>query len=199
MRIFGGLLVALLTSVPLAAQNPAAQPSGATEQDKQSEQDAPAAKLTFDGEAALLTVAIRPDKTTDFERVLSKLQAALKQSDDPQRQRQAEGWKVMRLSTPLPDGNIAYVHVIQPVVPGAGYGIMQILYDAFPDERKELYDLYRGAFVRNVALAVGSVAIDMNAVGASAAPPSTPASAPAPSPPVQPPSPQPSVPPASPR
>jgi hypothetical protein len=79
---------------------------------------------------------------------------------------------------------------------------MQILYDAFPDERKELYDLYRGAFVRNVALAVGSVAVDMNAVGAPAAsptPPSTPASPPAPSPLVQPKSPQPFAPPDSPR
>jgi hypothetical protein len=108
----------------------------------------------------------------------------------------------MRLSTPLPDGNIAYVHVIQPVVRGAGYGIMQILYDAFPEERKELYDLYRGAFVRNVALAVGSVAIDMNAIGAPVAlltPPSTSASPPAPSSPVQPSSPHPSAPPDSPR
>jgi hypothetical protein len=66
--MFGGLLIALLVaSLPLAAQNPAAQPSSATEQDKQNEQDAPAAKLTFDGEAALLTVAIRPEKTADFE------------------------------------------------------------------------------------------------------------------------------------
>jgi hypothetical protein len=199
MRIIGGLLFALLVaSLPLAAQNPAAQPSSETAQDKQNEQDAPAARLTFDGEAALLTVAIRPDKTADFESVLSKLQAVLKQSEDPQRRKQAEGWKVMRLSTALPDGNIAYVHVIHPVVPGAGYGIMQILYDALPEERKELYDLYRGAFVRNVALAVGSVAMDVNAVGAPAASPSTPASPPAPSPPVQP-SPQPSVPPDSPR
>jgi hypothetical protein len=52
MRILGGLLLTLLaTSLPLAAQNPAAQPSSATEQDKQNEQDAQAAKLTFDGEA----------------------------------------------------------------------------------------------------------------------------------------------------
>jgi hypothetical protein len=109
----------------------------------------------------LLTVAIRADKTGDFERILSKLHAALMKSSDPQRQKQAAGWKIIRLATPLPDGNVAYVHVVDPVVPGAGYGVMQILYDAFPDERQQPYELYRDAFVRNVALAVGSVAVDM--------------------------------------
>jgi hypothetical protein len=180
----GMFLALLLASSPVAAQNPAAPPTGEAERDKPGEQEAEAAKLTFDGEAALLTVAIRPDKTAEFERVLSKLQTALQKSADPTRQKQAEGWKVIRLSTPLPDGNIAYAHVIQPVIPGAGYGIMQILYDAFPEERRELYELYRGAFVRNIALAVGSLAVDMNTpaspeASAPAASPSSPAPPPA--------------------
>jgi hypothetical protein len=34
---------------------------------------------------------------------------------------------------------------------------MRILYDAFPDESRELYELYRGAFVKNLSLATGSV------------------------------------------
>jgi hypothetical protein len=39
--------------------------------------------------------------------------------------------------------------------------VMQILYDAFPDERQALYDLYCGAFAQNLALAVGNVAVTM--------------------------------------
>jgi hypothetical protein len=39
---------------------------------------------------------------------------------------------------------------------------MQILYDEFPDERQALYELYRGAFAQNLALAVGDVAVDMS-------------------------------------
>jgi hypothetical protein len=163
-RLFGVAVSAVLLAVnaPLAAQQAQTGPTGDSAPKTQSGHDAQAAKLTFNGEAALLTVAIRPDKTADFEHILSKLQAALKNSSDPERQKQAVGWKIIRLATPLPDGNIAYIHVVDPVVAGAGYGVMQILYDAFPDERQHLYELYRDAFVRNVALAVGSVAIDMH-------------------------------------
>ena len=163
-RLLGVVLSTILFALnaPLAAQQTQTGPTGDSAPRAQGGHEGQAAKLTFNGQTALLTVAIRADKTGDFERILSKLHAALMKSSDPERQKQAVGWKVIRLTTPLPDGNVAYVHVVDPVVPGAGYGVMQILYDAFPDERQQLYELYRDAFVRNVALAVGSVAVDMN-------------------------------------
>ena len=44
-------------------------------------QNTPAAsthqKLTFDGDTALWTVAIKPDKTADFERIMKKVHEAL--------------------------------------------------------------------------------------------------------------------------
>jgi hypothetical protein len=126
-------------------------------------------KLTFDGDLALWTVAIRPDKTADFELVMNRLREALMKSDDPQRREQAKGWKVVRVDKPLPDGNIAYVHLINPVVQGADYTIMQTLYDEFPDERQQLYDLYRGAFAKNLGLGFGDIAIDMATNPAAAA------------------------------
>lgn len=193
LRVFGGTASALLLmNAPLAAQVQQNQtaPTSDSVRSAQEEQDASGSKLTFNGEIALLTVAIRPDKTADFERILSRLQAALMKSTDPERQKQAAGWKVIKLTTPLPDGNIAYVHVIDPVVPNAGYGVMQILYDAFPEERQQLYESYRDAFVRNVALAVGSVAVDMSASPSSA--PTTSAPRPGSPPPAQAP-PQPGV------
>ena len=91
---------------------------------------------------------------------MKKLQEALLKSADPQRRQQAAGWKVMKISKPLPDGNVAYVHIVHPVVSGADYTIMQTLYDAFPDERQALYELYRGAFAQNLSLATGSIAVD---------------------------------------
>jgi hypothetical protein len=119
-------------------------------------------KLTFDGDTALWTMAIRPDKTADFERVMSKMREALMKSADPARQQQAAGWKVMRMTQPLGDGTIAYVHIVHPVVKDADYTIMQTLYDAFPDERQTLYELYRGAFAKNVSLATGTIAVDLS-------------------------------------
>lgn len=118
--------------------------------------------LTFDGDTALLTVAIKPDKTADFEAIMTKLRAALLKSPDPKRRQQADGWKVMRMGKPLADGNIAYVHIIHPVIAGADYTIMQTLYDAYPDERRALYDQYRGAFAQNLSLATGSIAVDLS-------------------------------------
>jgi hypothetical protein len=143
--------------VGVSAQEPAAQPQPQRQ------------KLTFTGDLALWTVAIKPDKTADFERIMARVREALSKSPDTLRQRQAAGWKVMKIEKPLPDGNIAYVHVINPVVPDADYTVMQILYDAFPEERQALYDSYRGAFAANLSLATGRVAVDLGPTASTSA------------------------------
>jgi len=119
-------------------------------------------KLTFDGDTALWTMAIKPDKTADFEQIMAKMRSALLKSENPARRQQATGWKVMRMTQPLSDGTIAYVHIVHPVVKDADYTIMQALYEAFPDESKTLYEQYRGAFAKNVSLATGSIAVDLS-------------------------------------
>jgi len=144
------LLTTLMSfAAPVAAQAPPATAS--------SHQ-----KLTFDGDTALWTVAIKSDKTADFEKIMAKVGEALAKSEDPQRRAQAASWKVMRVEKPLADGTIAYVHIVDPVVKGADYTIMQTLYEAYPEERQALYELYRGAFAQNLSLATGSVAVDLS-------------------------------------
>ena len=161
-RIVSASVLTASVMAPAMAYAGQAAATTATQTTPAEQPAAPAAqKLTLSGDIALWTVAIKPDKTADFERIMSRFRDALLKSDDPQRHRQAEGWKVMRLEKPLPDGNIAYVHVINPVVPGADYTVMQALYDAFPDERQALYEMYRGAFAQNLSLASGSVVLDM--------------------------------------
>jgi len=158
--VAGSWLAVLMIIVPVAGGSTVAaqEPSPAPAQ-----QSAPAhQKLTFQGELALWTVAIKPDKTAAFEQIMARVRDALAKSPDPVRQRQAAGWKVMKIEKPLPDGNVAYVHVISPVVPEADYTVMQILYDAFPDERQALYETYRDAFAANLSLATGKVAVDLS-------------------------------------
>jgi hypothetical protein len=92
---------------------------------------------------------------------MTKLRDALVSSTEPARKQQAAGWKVMKVDRPLPDGNVVYVHIINPVAAGADYSVMQALYDAFPDERQALYEAYRGALAQNLSLATGQVVIDM--------------------------------------
>jgi len=146
-------------SALLLLATPLVVPAGVATQNTQPA--APAhQKLTFDGDTALWTVAIKPDKTADFEQIMKKLHEALLKSSDPQRKEQAAGWKVMRIDKPLADGNVAYVHIVHPVVSGADYTIMQTLYDAYPEERQALYELYRGAFAQNLSLATGKIAVE---------------------------------------
>ena len=119
-------------------------------------------KFTLDGEAAIWTVAIKGDKTADFEKIMAKLKEGLTKSESAEKKQQAAGWKLVKMNKPLPDGTVAYVHVINPVVAGADYTVMSNLYEAFPNERQELYDLYRGAFDKNLSLITGSVAVDLS-------------------------------------
>jgi hypothetical protein len=118
--------------------------------------------LQFTGDVAIWTVAIKADKTADYERVLMRVRDALQKSDDPQRKQQAAGWRVMKMSEALPDGNVAYVHVITPVVAGADYTLLKPIYAQFPAESQEIYQVYRDAFAKNLALASGSWVIDMS-------------------------------------
>jgi hypothetical protein len=163
-RTISACVLLAWSATPVRAQQPAAQPTP---------QQTPAVqKLTFPGEVALWTVAIKPDKTSAFEQIMTRVREALAKSADPTRQKQARGWKVMKIEKPMPDGNIAYVHVISPVVTGADYTVMQILYDAFPDERQALYQMYRDAFAANLSLASGPISVDLatpasNAVAAA--------------------------------
>ena len=154
-RVLIGTLMSIVIGAGLcaamAAQTPAAQNGQAAPQ-----------KLTFDGDTALWTMAIKPDKTADFEKIMAKVRTGLTKSSDPLRRQQAAGWKVMRMTQPLADGTVAYVHIVHPVVKDVDYAIMQTLYEAFPDERQALYEQYRGAFAKNVSLATGSLVIDLS-------------------------------------
>jgi hypothetical protein len=136
----------------------------------QATEDAGRPKLLLAGDTALLTVAIRPDKVADFERVMRRMRDALLSSGDRRRQEQAAGWTIMKLDQPLPDGNVAFVHIIDPVVAGMDYSVMQTLYDAFPNERLVLYELYRGAFVKNLSLATGTIVLRMGEQAPTSAP-----------------------------
>ncbi len=125
-------------------------------------QAAPPPKFTIEGELAILSVSVNPAKTADYEKVLAKLKEVLNNST-PEAKQQAAGWKVVKSSTPLPDGNIIYMHIINPV-PGADYSVLQSIYAVVKDpmEQKALYDLYVGAGAKNLSLGTGSVVMDFS-------------------------------------
>jgi hypothetical protein len=144
------------TQPPDAQQQPAeqqpAQPQPAQPQsqpqsqpqDQSQQQQAPA--LTFEGDAGMLLMQVKPDKTADFEAVMGKLHEALSKSDKPERRQQAEGWKIYRSSDPGPGGNVLYVAIMDPALKGADYTFAMMLYEVFPTEVQQIFPIFRDAF-----------------------------------------------------
>ena len=113
-----------------------------------SAQEAAKPVLTLEGDATVMIVLIKPDKTADFEAVLAALKDALQKSDTPEAKQQAAGWRIVKGLKPQPDGTIVYTHIISPVVKGADYSVLQNIYTVVkdPTEQRALYDKYAGAF-----------------------------------------------------
>jgi hypothetical protein len=120
--------------------------------------------LTFDGDTAILTVAIKPDKTAEFEQIMKDVAAALMKSEKPERKEQAAGWKVVKSATPMKDGNIVYMHVFDPVVKGADYTILAILYEANPDPtaQRAIFEKYRDAFAAALGGGAFTTVVDLS-------------------------------------
>ena len=80
-RLSGVLLAGAMLMLPAFSQNAGVQ--------AQAPQ-----KLTMEGDLALWSVAIRPDKTGDFEKVMGKIKDALSKSEAPEAKQQLAGWRV---------------------------------------------------------------------------------------------------------
>jgi hypothetical protein len=159
--LLGGLVAAGLVFAPMSAlaqQPPAGQPTpgqpspsqpAAPAQPSTQPQPAPAQPaqpgLTFDKDAGLLLMQVKPDKTSDFEAVMGKLHEALTKTDKPERKQQATGWRIYKSSDPGPGGNVLYVAIIDPPLKGADYAVAKILYEVFPTEVQAMFPVYRDA------------------------------------------------------
>ncbi len=130
--VMGVALSAVMVAAPAFAQD-AAQPADPV--------------LALDGDAATITVLIKPDKTADFEAVLAKLKESLAKSEKPARKEQAAGWTVYKANSPGPNGNTIYVMLITPIVKGEEYDISRLIAEVFPVEVAEFFEKYKGAFV----------------------------------------------------
>lgn len=111
-------------------------------------QDAPPAApvLALDGDVALITILIKPDKTADFEMVLNKLKEAMAKSEKPERKQQAAGWKIFKSSQAGPEKTVVYVMRIDPVIKGQEYDISRLIAEVFPVEVQEIFAKYKDAF-----------------------------------------------------
>ena len=157
-----------------AAQSPA-DPSQAADAGQTSAEpgtEAPAGELdpeqpagTFAAPAGLVFSYIKSGSGADFERVMSRLGAALASSEDEQQRQLASGWRVYRAQEPGPDGEVLYVWLIDPALAGADYAVPELLGAALPDESQALFDAFSEAFGSGQAL------INLEPVSIGPAPP----------------------------
>jgi hypothetical protein len=121
-------------------------------------------KTLFTGDVVIQAFAINPDKTADYEGVITKLKDALTKSEAPEAKQQLAGWKVIKNATPNPDGSIVYIHIISPVVKTADYSIMNNIYYVVKDpaEQKAVYDSYRAAMKAPLFVIQGPLVNDLS-------------------------------------
>jgi len=140
-----GLVIGVLSTSNAQAQTPPAQAA----------QAAPAPRV-FASDAGLVLNFIRPDKTADFEAVMTKLKEALQKSAKPERKQQLASWKVYK-AEPGMGGNALYLLVIDPAVKGAEYDLLMLFSESLGAEagtpaNQEAMKKYVGAFASGVSL-----------------------------------------------
>jgi hypothetical protein len=161
MVLAGAMLILPAISISARAQDSAAQ----------QQQSAAAQKLTYAADAVIVMYAVNPGKDAEYEQVIAKLREALAKSTAPEAKQQLAGWKVVKSQKSLTnDTSSSYIHIINPVVKGADYSIVNIVYSvSSDDEKRSFYDLYKGALKDALSQITG------NDVAAAAAAPTAPA------------------------
>ena len=100
--------------------------------------------MALDGDAAVITILIKPDKTADFESVLSKYKEALAKSDNAVRKTQLAGMKFFK--GPAAAQGVPYIIFVDSVIKGEEYDITRVITEVFPVEVQALYPKYKESF-----------------------------------------------------
>jgi hypothetical protein len=108
---------------------------------------ASAQNYAFPSGAGMLFFYVKPDRTADFESVVTRLAETLDRAEDPVRRQQATGWRILRSVETTKDAAI-YVFVFDPAVPAADYDPVKILSEGQPADIQPLYEKLRDATIR---------------------------------------------------
>lgn len=112
--------------------------------------------LPLEGDAVVITMLIKPDKTADFESVLAKYKEAMEKSEKPARKEQLAGLKIFK-STQQAQGNAVYILYVDPVVKDEEYDISRVIAEVFPVEVQELFQKYKDAFAGRAITSLNKV------------------------------------------
>ena len=112
--------------------------------------------LAMEGDATVMIVLIKPDKTADFDSVIAKYKEALGKSDKAPRKEQLAGMKIYKSPTAM-GGNTAYIFYLDPVVKGEEYDITRVINEVFPSEVTEYFNKYKDAYAGRQIIVLNKV------------------------------------------
>lgn len=101
--------------------------------------------LPLEGDAVVMTILIKPDKTADFESVIAKYKESLEKSEKPVRKQQLAGMKFFK-SSQMANNNAVYILYVDPVVKDEEYDISRVIAEVFPTEVQDVFAKYKDAF-----------------------------------------------------
>ena len=104
------------------------------------------AAVTFSTDLGMVLHTVKPANVADYESALTKLQAALAASTDPETQTIASGWRVFKAVEVDAKANAIYIHMLQPTVSGVDYRPSLWLDKLLAGAPAELLAKYRDSF-----------------------------------------------------
>jgi hypothetical protein len=119
-------------AAPPAQQPPAQQPAA---QQPAAPAQPTAPKVGFTTPAGVLLVQIKPDKTADFEELVTKLRAGIGKTTDETVKKQGAGLKVFKATEPF-NNNTLYLVMFDPAQPASEYDLFTMLSKTMTDEEK---------------------------------------------------------------
>ena len=87
--------------------------------------------LAIDGDAAIVTIFVRPEKAAEFDQLMARLKASLGASSNSVRRSQAAGWQVFK-SIDRVQGNVVYLMRIDPAIRGQEYDLAKLIGESDP-------------------------------------------------------------------
>jgi len=139
------LLATSISAADAARVPPGLVPAGAPS--SLARQASAPQNYVFPSGAGMLFFYVKPDRTADFEGVVTRLGDALDRADDPVRRQQAANWRILKSIETTKDAAI-YVFLFDPAVAGADYDPVKILSERQPADLQPLYEKLRDATIR---------------------------------------------------
>jgi hypothetical protein len=95
--------------------------------------------IAFQNDAGVIIFFVKPDKTADFEDLMTKLKDGLAKMEGPEAKQMGAGMKLFKSPVAAGAASANYVLIADPVVKNVEYWLLSLLYKAYPNDTQALF------------------------------------------------------------